>query len=466
MKKLLFLVVLLSFFGTISAQTVLNRFPLALKKSSSYFQIINAENAKNEYFAFITDKEKNTVLKYNSALFFTDSISIPRPERKLDFMAGATFNADGNPNLYWSSTNYEQIQYTTFDFKTHTTSSLLYENDFSKEKIIDVFVAANSFNIVTVTSENKLKFTNFSNSGKSEHLISIDPATNPTSELAESNVISAVLEFGITKVETNFFTALFVGVAKVKRYLKNENQYVLGIDLKTATALLTIDLHDFSTQKEVFPYDKLNEYSGSNSFLHQDVLYQLSANEAALSLYGTDLKTKEIVEMYKADAKNEISFKNSPLLLQRENAKTKELKNTDKFLSKMDFDNVGLSIYRTPNYNLFTIGGVREVASGGGIALAIGVGFAGVMSGSDLLFAPDLMSNNFQSIFFESFFDADFKHSNAAFRPLYIDALNLFTSENRIEVQNVVPYQNYVILNYYDSKTKEFVMRKFEDGTE
>ena len=449
----------ISFVGNTFAQTLLNRFPVELKKSSEYFELFNAENTSREYFSFLADKEKIRVLKYNSALFFKDSISMLRTNKDVDFISGVTFSKDGNPNLYWSSIDYEIIQLINFDFIKHTTSQLVYKNNFSRDKIIDAFVAVNAFQILSITAEGQIKCTSFSNTGKTEHLIS-ENQTNKTA--FDAAVISTILENGITKIESNTFTPLFVGVAKVKRYLTDDS-YILSLDSKTNTTLFTIKFKDFSVQKESFPYEKSDQDSGSNSFLNDGILYQLSANTTSLSLLGIDLNTKKSIGNFQANSKQEIDFKNSPLLQQSENSRSKELKNTSKLLLKLDKNSVGLSIYTTPNYNLFTIGGVREVTTGGGLTLAIGIGFAGAMSGGNVAIAPDFMNNKLQSLYFESFFDADFKHSNAPFRPLYIDTLSEFLNTNRPVVHNVYPFKNYVILNYYDSKTKEFVMRKFED---
>lgn len=462
MKKLLFLLLLFSIIGTAAAQTLLNRYPIELKKSSEYFQIFNAENQQNEYFTFIADKEKLTVLKYNSALFFIDSLSISRPERSLDFMVGVTFSKEGNPNLYWSAKNYEILKLIHFDFNNRTTSDLVYENNFARKKIIDVFVAKNTFHILSITPENTLKFTAFSNTGKSEFAVTFHSESASGSQSNADHLVNTILEKGITVIEARQFNPLFDAAAKVKRYLKKE-RYVLSFDSDRATTLFTVDLTDYSSKKELFPYEYVSKNSGSNSFINLDMLYQISANSDSISLTGIDLKTKNAVGKYQANAKQEIDFKNTPLLLQSENGKVRELKNTSKFLSKMDFKTMGLSVYSTPNYDLFTIGGVREVPSSGGVVLAIGLGIGGVMSGSDVMVGSDFLTNNMQSLYFESFFDARFEHLKVPFRPLYIDALGEFLNTNRPSVHNLFLYQNYTILNYYDSKAKEFVMRKFED---
>ena len=81
------------------SQTVLATFPLELKKSKEYKQIVNAENTTtHDVFVFASDKETLTILKYNSALFLTNQFSLPRPDITYKLLAGYSFNDEGNPN--------------------------------------------------------------------------------------------------------------------------------------------------------------------------------------------------------------------------------------------------------------------------------------------------------------------------------------------------------------------------------
>ncbi len=460
MKKTLVFVVLISVFNIISAQTILNQYPIELKKSSSYFQIFNAENKEKNYFAFITDKQKTTAVKYNSALFLSDSITISRPSNEYDFMAGVTFSTDDSPNLYWSSKDYKRLQMIHFDFENHTTSYLTYVNDFERDKIVDAFVADNSLHIVSITPDEKLKFTHFSNSGKNEHVVSLNVENQSTNQ---AGLIKGIYENGITPIESNLFNPLYVGVAKIKRYLVKDH-FILTFDMYGLTTAFTINLKDFTLSKKLFPYETLAKKAASNSYLHQNTLYQLTINSDALSLTATDFDSQIKKRTHQVDSKTEIAFKNSPLILQSNVGRVRELKNTSKFLSKIDAENVGLSIYSSPNYNLFTIGGVRQVASGGSVLLGFGLTVRGALSGTFIDGMPLIEEGNSQSIYFESLFDKNFQHLKAPFQPLYIDALGAFLQINRVSVQNVYAFKNYVILNYYDSKKNEFVMRKFEDS--
>lgn len=192
-------------------------------------------------------------------------------------------------------------------------------------------------------------------------------------------------------------------------------------------------------------------------------MYQLTVNKNALSLNAIDLNTKIVLETYRTNANEDIAFKNSPLLLVSENGKSRVLKKTSKMLSKIDEESIGLSIYSSPNYNLFTIGGVRQVVSSGNILLGFGLSLGGAMGGTTVDIGGIIDADQQQSLYFESFFDPNFKHIITPFRPLYIDALSDFLNQNNPIIYNSYPFQDYIILNYYDKKSNEFVMRKFED---
>lgn len=461
MNKYSFILFFCCVFGKVSAQTILNQFPLELKKSSNYSQIFNAHNTQNEFFTFVSDKEKCWLLKYNSALFFKDSLSVNRPEKDFEFMCGVTFSANGNPNLFWASKDFQKTKLIHFDLEKQRTSQLIYENDFSKEKVVDVFSAENAFHILTITPENKLKFIRFSNIGKEEFIVDLDLKNPDNNTKTNADLVPSIFDLGIAVIDAQTFIPLQQATAKVKRYRDN-GEYILTIDKNNSTTVCRIVLADFSLKKEQFVYEKLEKDSGSNSFLHQNILYQLTANSDKLVLKAIDLPSKNVINFYTATAKDEISFKNSPIYL-HSNSKPRILKKTAQMLSRIDVNNLGISVYSTTNYNLFTIGGVRHIPSSGNILLGIGLSVGGAMIGSSVDMMDFMESSNLQSIYFESLFDAKFNHLKTPFLPLYADALGEFMDENNFTIQNIYPYKNFVILNYYNPKSKEIVLRKFED---
>src|SRR6187402_1010916 len=130
MKKLIIFLILIQS-SVLLSQTVLATFPLELKKSKEYKQILNAENTStHDVFAFVSDKETLTILKYNSALFLANQYSLARPDVSYKQIAGYSFNNEGNPTLYWSSQDFSKIMAVQYDLNTKTTAVFSYDLQF------------------------------------------------------------------------------------------------------------------------------------------------------------------------------------------------------------------------------------------------------------------------------------------------------------------------------------------------
>src|SRR6187402_2456556 len=159
MKKLLFALFVFASFTASFGQTLLASHPLELKKSKSTHQILNAVNSKNQVFIFAADKEKVKVLKYSPYLFFSDSLTINRPDKEYEFMAGYGFENDGNPCLYWASEDFKKMQSVWVNFETKINKIDNFQFEFKDESILNTFSENNSFYILTLPKkEDKLKF--------------------------------------------------------------------------------------------------------------------------------------------------------------------------------------------------------------------------------------------------------------------------------------------------------------------
>ena len=201
----------------------------------------------------------------------------------------------------------------------------------------------------------------------------------------------------------------------------------------------------------------------SNSYFHQDKLYQFKTNEEELAITAVDLKSGQLIKKYYAEENDTISFRNSPLFSQTGGQSGKILKNTKKFLQRLNLSDVGISVYKTHDDIMLTVGGVRSVNSTGGIILGITAGAAMVATGTGTDFSNLFDSGSLQSTYFEALFNTNFEHKNVAQQGLAVDFISQFLSENDVNLQSIFPFKDYYILGYYDSKKKEYVMRKFED---
>jgi len=464
MKKLLFTLFVLTTFSASFGQTLLNSHAMKLRGSRNNHQILNAVNLQKEVFAFVTDKEKVTALKYNRALFFSDSISMNRPEKDFEFMAGYSFENNGNPRIYWASSDFKKIQSVMFDFESNTTKVDNFQFAFTDESILNTFSENNLFFILTLPKkEDQLKIYAFRKGEIYERTIDFS-ANKFIDEKGKTITFQELIrKNGLELIDTKLLNPLFQSVGKSKMYIEGAKM-ILTFDSGIQTQILQVDLNSFSVTEQVIPQLILVKSGKFNSYFHQNKLYQVKTNAEELALAATDLKSGELVKKYYAETKDTISFRNSPLFSQTGNQKARVMKNTKKFLQRLANTDVGLSVYKTPNATMVTVGGVRSVSSTGGIMIGISAGVAMAATGGD--FSSLFNEESLQSTYFESLFDDKFEHQNKPQGSLATDFIAQFMAENDLNLQTVFPYKDYFILSYYDSKKKEFVMRKFEDISE
>lgn len=467
MKKIFLSLFTLCCINLSFAQTLLATHPLELKKATSNHQIVNAVNDQNQVFVFASDKEKLKVLKYNNALFFKDSLSVNRPDKNYTAMVGFSFEDNGNPYLYWSSDDYTKIQSHYFDFNNRTSVTASHQLSLKNESIISVFSENNSFYILSLPQkEDKLKFYCFNKGQLDEKIIDFSSYKFMDEKGKSSTFSSLIKENGIEKIDTRSSNPLFQSVPKIKFYITGK-QMMLTIDSSSRTQLFNIDLTTFAVNEKTIPSLTLKGSGGqSNSYFHDNKLYQIRANGEELAIAAVDIATGEELKKYTAGSKDSISFRNSPLYSQTGNQSGQELKNTKKFFNKLSNSSLGITVYKTPASLMVTAGGIRDVSSGGGILLGITAGVAMAISGSYYVPEDIFDSQNMQTIYFESLFDDKFEHKKGPQQGLAVDYISQFLHENNASLVSVFPYKDYFIMGYYDSKKKEYAMRKFEDFNE
>jgi hypothetical protein len=151
------------------------------------------------------------------------------------------------------------------------------------------------------------------------------------------------------------------------------------------------------------------------------------------------------------------------LWIQMDSQKTKELKNTAKFLERLLFLNVGLSVYKTPKAILITLGGTNN----GQNTLDLSKGFNIDQYGNYTYSENDLINHSGPTtVYFESVFDKKLQQFKKEQQdPLAVDFISKFQEEHyEVSLPSIFRYKNYYIFGYYDTYTKQYVMRKFIDG--
>ena len=440
-------------------QTVLTTFPLELKKSNDYKQIVNVENAiTHDLFVFATDKETLTILKYNSALFLSNQYSLPRPEIKYKLLSGYSFDQQGNPTIYWTNEGFTKILAVQYDLNTKTTTAIFnYDLQFFNQTIITQFQENNTFYILAQKQfEQKLELYVFKDGKKEEKTLDFSSFKFQNSRNQDVTFSKILDVCPIEKIETNQFNPLFKGTQKTKLYVL-KNRLLLTFDHNdNETKAFEIDLATFEIKEKNFPKTATKDYvSLSNSYYHESKIYQLKVNTEELLFEIKDYNTTETIKSLPVLPTDTISFKSSPLWLQMEGQKPKKIKNTAKFMNQLVYLEVGLTVYKTSKSILITLGGTGNIQ------------FTNVVNYFDSnQFNSDLAYRTIPtSAYFESVFDKKLDHIKKDEDPLAVDFISGFIQEHReVTLSSIIRYKNYYILGYYDVYSKQYTMRKFIDG--
>jgi len=468
MKKLLFAFFTLCFTNLSFGQTLLTSIDLDLKKASSNHRALHAVNANNnEVFVFASDKEKLTAIKYNSFIFFKDSLSINRPDKDFEQMAGYSFNEEGTPEIYWIENSFKKIKSISFDLKTRKASENLFEIPFEKEEILSSFSENNSFYIMSVSkTEDELKLYVFQNGKMKEKFLDfsgykiVDIKNNP------QKLWSVFDENPLEKIETDELNSLVYATSKAKFYVLDD-KIILTFDHNVSeTQIFEINLENYKLEEKKIAQEILKSGAGkSNSYLSNGKLYQLKVNKNELLLAVKNYNSGELINTFITSKDENIAHKNSPLFSQTGTQRPREFKNTKKFLERLEEANIGISVYEAPYNSFITIGGIRDVASTGGILLGIASGVGSIASGGSAIFMDDYMyEGSLQANYFETHLDPKSNYLKKEQELLAVDYIGQFLDQNKnISLASSFKFKNHHILGYYDSETKKYVLRKFQD---
>ena len=468
MKKLLFAFFALCFANLSFGQTLLTSIDLDLKKASSNHRALHAVNAKNnEVFVFASDKEKLTAIKYNSFIFFKDSLSINRPDKDFEQMAGYSFNEEGTPEIYWIGSDFKKIKSISFDLKTRKTAENLFEIPFEKEEILSSFSENNSFYIMTVSkTEDELKLYLFKDGKMKEKFLDFSEFKIVDTKNKPLKLWSVFDENPFEKIEVDELNSLVYASSKAKFYVLND-KIILTFDHNVSeTQIFEINLENYKLEEKKIAQEVLESGAGkSNSYLSDGKLYQLKVNENELLLTVKNYDSGELINTFSTPKEEVIAHKNSPLFSQTGNQRQREFKNTKKFLERLDESNIGISVYEAQYNSFITIGGIRNVTSTGGVLLGIASGVGAVASGGSTVFMDDFMYDDVLQVnYFETHLDLKSQYFKKEQEILATDYVAQFLDQNKdISLASSFKFKNHHILGYYDSDAKKYVLRKFQD---
>lgn len=457
MKTRLFALFLLLPMG-MWGQTVLHSFPLTLKKPADRQALLLATNDAKGLYLLASDKERATVFSYNSAVFLRDSLSAERPDKKYAALAG--YSCENNAfTVYWATDDLDKVLATRYDFQTRSVNTRLHTFDYGQQTLMASFTENGAFYVVTASDQKpELTFYRFHSGAPETHTVDFSRFILGDTGGRPVKWNELFLGSGIQKMETSIPNPAAAATAPVKLY-KTAEGFVLTVDVNRRQTNLYEIGADFTLSEKTIPMAELPDAERQNSFYHENRLYQLVVAEEGLILTCTDLATMTVIGTHTADSKHDISFRNSPLMAQTNDSDAHTIRDSKRFLRRLSGSRVGVSVYRTPEDLLLTIGGMRDVATTGDVLLGIAAGTSIALGGG----FGDLGIHSNQFVFFDALFDDAFRHKDMPPQLLAMDKL-IESMEDQNTPSSLTVFGKDVIQAVYDAADKEIVLRRFRDG--
>jgi hypothetical protein len=455
MKKLL-IFFLLFYKSVLLGQTVLNSYPLDLKKYDQANQVLNVENTiTHDVFVFATNTENVTVLKYNSALFLKSELTVARANLEGYSIVGYSFSEDENPTLYWATEDYKSIIVAKYYLEDKTYKMLSFKFPALSQSVITTFQKNNLFYILTKDKVQPILIAYiFKNGVVEEKAFDFSGFTFQNRKTQFLTFNDIVKENPIEKIESDDYNPLYKSAQRSKVYML-DNRIVLSLDYnpkKTQVFDMNLENHDL-IEKNFDQSETQSPKKSSNSFLYQDKIYQINATQDELIFDVKNYNSGEILKSFKVTKNDTIRFKSSPLLMQGETERTREIKKTSKFLQRLSYLDIGLSVFKSGQTTMVTLGGVPRPERM-------------YYTVNDELFSFDYTQTfHSESVFFESTLDRNNEFFKRIQQPLALDNINYFLDQNKkATFPNILKFRDFYILGYFDSGTKQYIMRKFTDG--
>lgn len=436
-------------------------------------QIFNIENEKTqELFVFIKDLEKITILKYNRALFLKSEYVFPLQNLADKSILGCSFGEDGNPTIYFSSNIIENVSPLVFisilkcnlENKTHAISDFKFP---ANEVAVTVFQMNNSFHILakhrimqglivytfqdTKVAKKGFDFSSFTFQHKNGKMLRFN---------------NLIKNYPIEKIDVHDYNPLDKAVKESKLYIQ-KNHIILTFDCNPKrTQAFDIDLENQELKEKNFPQTVLQDPKKmSNSFYQDGKLYQINTSKSELLLDIKDFISDQTLKTIRVLSEDDKRSKDAPLFIQTDSRKPSEIRSPKRFLQHLQTLDIGLSVFKNKENTLVTFGGVPIIKKQGA-SFRNQTYIVNRYEEDNPYFNAEFSTiEHFKSVYFPRTLDYNFEFVNHEPLPLGIDKLYYFLEMNKkITIKNILKYNDYHILGYYDVESKQYIMRKFING--
>ncbi|WP_405379856.1 hypothetical protein [Maribacter sp. LLG6340-A2] len=275
----------------------------------------------------------------------------------------------------------------------------------------------------------------------------------------------------LVRIKKDDPTTLEVACNPTKIY-QNENYITITMDNNhDVTQLIDIDLASLTGNANSFHQSMVNwayRDKNSNSFVDEDILYQIESTRQVLHLKAQNFRTGEFINEHSAHENENIKFKNSSIVQTGgtfDNHRTFE--ETSVLLRKMNRGKIGIAVQNQGENKLISYGGVIEKNTNTGMVMP-GFGIPIAAFGSvTIFFNPTFFAYQSytatKAIQVDALFNSAFEHQSGQLKENIFDKIENFEIENKSSPagRTVFKMNGAYILGNYDAFNRTYKLRSF-----
>ncbi len=476
MKKI-FLLLLLPFSLAIQSQELVGSMSVKLNKKSG--EIKQFCDSNNNLLLILSDEKNVTLLKYTADMKLKDSITYAKPDNTIySGIIGHKQDGEDIETVYWSSYDVKNIQIQTVNFKTRKIENKFFGMEYPKEESICEFISKGNLYVVRVPKKsNKLKFYIFGNGNYVEQKI-IDFEDNIFE--MKNGVVGNFYDIITDKPYGSAFTSIISNISnssltssyiKSKIYIKDNVFNITFDNAINYTELVSINLDNFTKTIKLFDQPKMefNEYYevDSNSFLHNNLVYQIKSTKEQLAISIKQLDGKE-VKFFSAGAQENIAFKNGDIYKHLgDSGKIKIIEDTETFLRKIKSQRIAI-VVNTINDKLYiTYGSISDLQQSATQTVGAQFGLIGSLIAVAIDSFQDESINPYNGRFAyytNLLTDVELNQLKGSMPKLGTEKIEDFYKANpKLTLKGQYKSKNQYFLTTFDKKSSNLNFYKFED---
>lgn len=471
-------------FSYVQAQEVVSTYEIK-EKVRNRVQSIQYQSNDSLFHTLLIDKKSLIKLDYDQDLQVTGEHLIEIPKRReYSHTVGQVVTENDLVQIYYANDRNNKFAILEINPQSNTAELREVDLKLKRQTFLHGFTNRSRFYVLSLDLDNNLllyefngtQFTSSSfNVANLEYKNDSRSYTYSIATALKSGLEGSIGDSQLAILEENLPNSIEL-VASEAKFIKRGERIYISIDLDDKrTDVLEISLIDKTIHIESYNYPQENfdftDNVKSNSYLHENKLYQLIVSKEAMNLSVTDLATKKEIKRLEVQRDDDlIPFANTPIIqLGGAYDNYRELSSSKKFLRKMVNSFPGISVHRIGNQLEITIGGSKETQGDIGVAILSAVAVGAVMSsgnadvfvGYNPFFDSYVSDSNSKSVYVVGLFNDDFNHMIGDISYNVWDNINYFTEPLNPKHENITLYKGAIYYSYYDSGDDNYYLVRF-----